>query len=86
MLQVIKFFADWCGPCKLLDPIWNEAEKQFNDVTFTKSNIDLEPDLATKFKITAVPTMVFVKDGIEINRKIGLIREVELKKLIESIK
>ena len=60
MLKVVKFQAEWCGPCKTLTPIWNVVADNFDDVEFEVIDIDLDPDTTAKYSVRAVPTIVFV--------------------------
>jgi thioredoxin 1 len=86
MIQVMKFSADWCGPCKALKPIWDNLVKTVNGVDFVPVNVDNDPDMASRFKIQAIPTLVFVKDGTEVTRITGLVKEAEIVKIIDSLR
>ena len=72
MLEVKKFSASWCGPCRALAPVMNEIKGQFNNVTFTDYDVDVAFNEATEYGIRSVPTVVIVKDGVEINRFTGM--------------
>jgi thioredoxin 1 len=72
MLEVKKFSASWCGPCRALAPVMNEIKGQFNNVTFTDYDVDEAYEAATQYGIRSVPTVVLVKDGVEINRFTGM--------------
>ncbi len=69
--EVIDFWATWCGPCKLMNPIIDEVEKEYSDLTITRVNIDSDKDMVEKYGIQSVPTYVILKDGVEIDRIIG---------------
>ena len=72
-LAVVDFWADWCGPCKMLSPaVESLAEKYSGQVLVGKVNVDQEPELARAFGIMSIPTVVFLKNGKEIGRKVGL--------------
>lgn len=86
MIQIIKFSADWCGPCKMLKPIWDNLTRTLNDVDFIPVNVDNDPDMAARFKIQAIPTLVFVKDGAEVQRITGLVKEAEIIKVVDSLR
>lgn len=65
-LQVIDFYAQWCGPCKMLTPIINQLQEQFKDdenVEVIKYDVDEVPDLAKSFNIKSIPTILFVKNN-----------------------
>jgi thioredoxin 1 len=72
MLEVKKFGAAWCGPCRALAPILTEIKSQFNNVLFTEYDVDNEFEEATKYSIRSVPTVVVIKDGVEVERIVGL--------------
>ena len=78
-LMVVDFFATWCGPCKMLAPVLDELSNEINDVKFVKIDTDENMDLAMEFNITTIPTLVFMKNGIEIDRKVGFIPKNSLK-------
>ena len=72
---LMDFFAEWCGPCKMQDPIIEELKKIFGDrVEFKKVDVDKNNELAAKFMIHAVPTLVIEKDGAVSKRYTGLTR------------
>ena len=79
---VIDFWAKWCGPCRMLLPIVDELSKELNEVKVCKVDIDEQPELASKFQIMAIPTVLIVKDGKIENRLIGL---QEKKTILEAI-
>ncbi len=69
--EVIDFWSTWCGPCKLMNPIIDEVEKEYSDLTITRVDIDSDKDMVEKYGIQSVPTYVILKDGVEIDRIIG---------------
>ncbi|MHA1708247.1 MAG: thioredoxin [Candidatus Baldrarchaeia archaeon] len=76
---IVDFWAEWCPPCKLMAPIFEKLAKKYEDkIIFAKVNVDENPDLARAFNIYAIPTFVILKDGREVDRIIGAIREEEL--------
>lgn len=84
MMKFIDFWAPWCGPCKIMNPIVEELEKEFKDVEFEKVNVDERGDIASKYGVMSIPTFVVEKDGKEIDRKIGAVGKDELVKLLKS--
>lgn len=69
--EVIDFWATWCGPCKLMNPILDEVEKENPDLTITRIDIDSDKDMVEKYNIQSVPTYIILKDGKEVDRIIG---------------
>lgn len=82
---VIDFMAEWCGPCKMQDPVIEEMKKKFDGkVEFKKIDIDEDSKLADKYKIMAVPTLVIEKDGNILETIVGLTSSKELEKKINN--
>ena len=68
---LVDFYADWCGPCKMVAPIVHEIAEERTDLTVGKVNVDENPELASKFGVVSIPTLVVLKDGREVNRIVG---------------
>ena len=76
---LVDFFATWCGPCRMLSPILEQvADEVGEDVRLYKVDIDECLDIAKKFGVTSVPTMVVLKDGAEVQRLIGLRQKAQI--------
>ena len=60
---VVDFFADWCGPCKMLGPVMEEVDGEYPDIEFIKVNVDDNMDLAERFGIMSIPQVLVFKDG-----------------------
>ena len=82
---VLDFWAEWCSPCKQLLPIVENISKEMSAVKFCKINIDNSPNLAKMHGIRGVPVLVFMKDGKEISRNVGLMNATDLKSKISQI-
>ncbi len=62
-VAILDFYADWCGPCKMIAPVFEELAGEMADVKFIKINIDNSKDLAKEYGVMSIPTLVMVKDG-----------------------
>lgn len=80
---LIDFFADWCGPCKMLSPIIEQFAKENIEIKVVKINVDDSPDLAVKYGVMSIPTLVVIKNGEEVNRSVGLIDKSEILDLVK---
>ena len=76
----VDFYADWCGPCKMLAPIMDEIA---NETAVYKVNVDEEANLASKYGIMSIPCVILFKDGKEYKRNVGLTTKEELLKMID---
>ena len=71
-LVLVDFWAEWCGPCKMVGPILEEiSDEMVNEITIAKHNIDEEPNTPTKYGVRGIPTMLFFKDGELKSTKVG---------------
>ena len=68
---LVDFWASWCGPCKMIGPIIDQIADERNDVKVCKINVDEEPELAAKFKVMSIPTLVVFKDGQVATQSLG---------------
>lgn len=75
---VIDFFATWCGPCKAMSRIAESYSEGHPDVLFAKVDVDKNPELAKRFGVMSIPTLVFMKNGEEDSRHVGVMDEDEL--------
>ena len=69
---LIDFWAEWCGPCRMLSPVVDEIANEQTDVKVCKVNVDNEPELATQFGVMSIPTLVVIKDGEVVNQSVGV--------------
>ena len=76
------FYANWCGPCKMLRPILEEISDDRQDVKVVSINIDEEDELAEQFDVSAIPCVVLIKDGMEVDRSVGLKPREALEELL----
>lgn len=71
-IALVDFYADWCGPCKMLSPIIDEIAEERTDITIGKVNVDENNSLATKYNVMSIPTMIIFKNGKEQARVVGV--------------
>ena len=70
---LVDFYADWCGPCRMLRPTLEELSEERTDVKFAAINIDDNPELADDFDISSIPCVILFKNGAEADRSVGLV-------------
>lgn len=68
---LLDFYADWCGPCRMVSPIVEEISNENTQVAVGKINVDEEPELAAAFSVTSIPMLVVMKDGKIVNQAVG---------------
>ncbi|MCL7752398.1 thioredoxin [Polaribacter sp. Z022] len=84
---LLDFYADWCGPCRTLLPTIHKLADELKDhVAIKKINVDNNQELAAKFGIRNIPTLVFIKDGKAVEKHTGLITEKNLRDKIDRLK
>ena len=84
MVEVKKFYGQWCSPCKLLAPVIEEIKKEMPNVKFVDVDVDESADVVAKYGVRGVPTLVIEKDGVEVKRFVGLKQKSELVSEIKS--
>ena len=80
---IIDFYADWCGPCKMFSPIIESVAQKNENIKVVKVNVDEAQDLAIKYQVASIPTVVVIKNGEVANRSVGLLSESELLELVK---
>lgn len=80
---LIDFYADWCGPCKMLAPIIEEIKNEVSDIKVVKINVDENQEIAAKFGVRSIPTLVFVKDGKIAKQSVGFRPKKDILQMLE---
>ncbi len=75
---LIDFYATWCGPCKILSPIVEEAAKENENVKFVKIDIDKTDDIALQYQVMSIPTLVLIQNGEEKDRIVGIVDKIQI--------
>ena len=75
---LVDFFAEWCGPCRMLGPVLADFASSRSDIKIVKINVDEEGELARRFGVMGIPTMVLFKDGNEVKKNVGFMSLDEL--------
>ena len=82
---IVDFFADWCGPCKMLAPIFEEVGNEMEGkAKFIKVNVDEARDIADKFRISTIPTMIVLKNGEKKEVSVGFMPKEKIKEMVEK--
>jgi thioredoxin 1 len=81
---IIDFYADWCGPCKILGPTMEQIADERNDLKVVKINVDEEGELAQQFNVMSIPTIVVMKEGKVTNGSMGVQSKDRVLKLLEK--
>jgi len=79
---ILDFWASWCGPCQMLSPIVDSISEENSEIKVAKINVDDQPDLARRFRIMSIPTLVIMKNSEEVNRLIGLVSKQEILQML----
>lgn len=78
-LTVVDFWAPWCGPCKMMSPIMEKLEKQYGDhIKFVKMNVDGNQEIAQRYKVMSIPSLVLFRDGVAKEKVTGVYPEAKL--------
>ncbi len=80
------FWAEWCGPCRVISPILSDLAKSYKDkIKIAKINVDKEPEIAMQFNITSIPTLLFFKKGQMVKQQIGALPRQALEKMVKDL-
>ncbi len=79
---LLDFWASWCGPCRMIAPFIDEIANERSDIKVCKINIDEEPDLAVKYQVMSIPTLLVMKDGKVVNQAVGAMPKEKILQLL----
>ena len=83
---IVDFYADWCGPCKMMSPVIDKIAEESDDrIKVCKLNVDDAQDIAVAYDVMSIPTLILFKDGTELNRLVGLQSKQEVLDMINYV-
>lgn len=88
VLLVVDFWAEWCGPCKTLTPIFHELSDEYEsneNVMFCSANVDVATELPSIFGIRNIPTILFIKNGEVVDKQVGMSTKIKLQDKVDNI-
>lgn len=89
MVEMIKFGAEWCGPCRMVKPTVAKLMEKYNTegstIKITDVDVDAQSDAAKQYGVRSIPTMIFLKDGKEFSRKVGVMGEEQIELIIKEM-
>ena len=78
-VSLVDFYADWCGPCRIMSPIINQLASEEKKIKFVKVNVDENPDLASNYQVFSIPTLIVFKNGQVVGQLVGVVSKENLK-------
>ena len=84
-ITIVDFYANWCGPCRMLSPVLEELEEENDNISIAKVDMDEARELAMKYKISAIPALLFFKDGELVSTEVGFMSKDDLLEVLKGI-
>ena len=81
---LLDFYADWCGPCRMLAPTVHEIAEERSDIVVGKVNCDLSPELAVAFGVVSIPTLIVLRDGKAVAQSVGVRSKADILAMLEN--
>ena len=85
-VTLVDFYADWCGPCKMMGPVLDELAQEMPEVQFRKVNVDEEPELAKQYGIMSIPALKLFKNGKVVNEQVGFAPKPMIANFVKTAK
>ncbi len=85
-IVLIDFWAEWCGPCRQFGPIFERVSEKHQDAVFAKVDTEAEPELAGRYGVTSIPTLIVYRDGIPVFGQPGALPEQALENVLEQVR
>ena len=83
-ISIVDFWAEWCGPCKMIGPIYEEVAGELTNAKFTKVNVDECPNLAGKYRVASIPTIMVFKNGAPVDTLVGFMPKERIVQKVKS--
>ena len=84
-VSLVDFWAVWCGPCRMIGPVVEELAKEYEGKALVgKVNVDENPEVAMKYGIRSIPTLLFIKNGEVVDKQVGVANKAQLRKKLEA--
>lgn len=84
-VRILKFEADWCGPCQQMKPVFDKVSKNLSGkAKFETINVDRQPGLAERYQVSGLPTVIAIKDGKVVGRSTGFMNQLRLKSFVQK--